>query len=79
MGNCAGICKSKILGLKGDIILEKNTNNETGKYLETDNIQKIMELEQDSYTGMDLDNTFTVFKSINDIFIFVLIIRNKFY
>ena len=47
MGNCAGICKSKILGLKGDIILEKNTNNETGKYLETDNIQKIIYIQKE--------------------------------
>ena len=51
MGNCAGICKSKILGLKGDIILDKNTNNETGKNLETDNnnnnIQKIIYLQRE--------------------------------
>jgi hypothetical protein len=46
MGNCAGLCKSKLLRLKGDIILEKNSNNETGKYLETDNIQKIIYLQK---------------------------------
>ena len=46
MGNCAGLCKSKLLRLKGDIILEKNSNNETVKYLETDNIQKIIYLQK---------------------------------
>ena len=46
MGNCGGFCKLKILGSKGDIILEKNSNNDTGKYLETDNAQKIILLQK---------------------------------
>ena len=45
MGNCGAICKYKILGLKGDIILEKNSNNDTGKYLETEYIQKIIHIQ----------------------------------
>ena len=46
MGNCGAICKYKILGLKGDIILEKNSNNDTGKYLETEYIQKIIHIQK---------------------------------
>ena len=46
MGNCGGFCKLKILGLKGDIILEKNSNNDTGKYLETEQIQKIIYIQK---------------------------------
>ena len=47
MGNCGGICKSKLFGLKGDIIIEKkNSNNDTGKYLETEYIQKIILIQK---------------------------------
>ena len=46
MGNCGAICKYKFLGLKGDIILEKNSNNDTGKYLETEYIQKIIHIQK---------------------------------
>ena len=47
MGNCGGLCNNlKVFGGKGDIILEKNSNNDTGKYLETDNAQKIILLQK---------------------------------
>ena len=47
MGNCGGLCKSKLFGLKGDIIIEKkNSENDTGKYLETEYIQKIILIQK---------------------------------
>ena len=46
MGNCVGICNSKILKLKGDLILEKNSYNETGKYLETQYIKKVIYIQR---------------------------------
>ena len=46
MGNCSGLCKSNFLRLKGDIIVDKNSNNETGKYLETESIQKIIYIQK---------------------------------
>ena len=46
MGNCSGLCKSNLLRLKGDILIEKTSNNETGKYLETESIQKIIYIQK---------------------------------
>ena len=46
MGNCVGICKTKLLKSKGDIVLEKISEVETGKYLETQYIKKIIFLQK---------------------------------
>jgi hypothetical protein len=46
MGNCIGICNTNILKLKGDVVLEKNSDGETGKYLETQYIKKVIYLQK---------------------------------
>jgi len=47
MGNCAAFCNLKIFRAKGDIILEKNNySSETGKYLETESVQKIIFIQK---------------------------------
>ena len=44
MGNCAGICNQKFLKYKGDVILISQ-NQETGNYLEQNNLKKIIYLQ----------------------------------
>ena len=46
MGNCVGICNSNMSKSKGDIIIEKNSDNETGKYLETQYMKKVIYLKK---------------------------------
>ena len=46
MGNCIGICNSNLLKAKGDIIIEKNSENETGKDLETQYLKKVIFLQK---------------------------------
>ena len=46
MGNCVGICNSNLLKTKGDVVLEKNSAIETGKYLDTLYIQKVIFLQK---------------------------------
>ena len=46
MGNCVGVCNSHLLKLKGDVVIEKNSDNETGKYLETQYIKKVIYIQK---------------------------------
>jgi len=46
MGSCLGVCNSNYLKLKGDVIIEKNSDNETGKYLETQYMKKVIYLQK---------------------------------
>ena len=46
MGSCLGVCNSNYLKLKGDIIIEKNSDNETGKYIETQYMKKVIYLQK---------------------------------
>ena len=47
MGNCGSFCNLKIFRAKGDIILDKNNySRETGKYLETESVQKIIFIQK---------------------------------
>ena len=46
MGHCVGICNSNLLKGKGDIIVEKGSENETGKYLDTQYIKKVIYIQK---------------------------------
>jgi len=72
--------------LKNEINLLKNENkilsNEISKLKNCnsnnpENIDKLAEIENNSYTSMDLDNTFTVFRTINDILCLIYSTESK--
>lgn len=46
MGNCAGICNSNLLKLQGDIIIKSSSEQETNKFLEQNDIKKIIYLQR---------------------------------
>ena len=46
MGNCIGICNSNLAKAKGDVVIEKNSENETGKDLETQYLKKVIFLQK---------------------------------
>ena len=46
MGSCVGICNLKMIKSNGDIIIEKSSENETGKYLETQYMKKVIYLQK---------------------------------
>ena len=46
MGSCIGLCNSNYVKIKGDIPVEKNSENETGKYIETQYMKKVIYLQK---------------------------------
>jgi len=46
MGNCAGICNTNLLKLQGDIIIKSSSEQETNKFLEQNDMKKIIFLQR---------------------------------
>ena len=46
MGICTGICNTNLSKLKGDIIIKSNFEQETGKYLEENDMKKVIFLQR---------------------------------
>ena len=46
MGNCVGICNTNVSKGKGDVIIERGSENETGKYLDTQYIKKVIYIQK---------------------------------
>ena len=72
--------------LKNEINLIKNENKLLNKEIsklkncnsnDPEKIEKLEEIKNHSYTSMDLDNTFTVFRSINDILYLIYSTQSK--